>query len=199
MVCYSHLLKNFPQFVVIHTVKGFLVVNKAEVDVCLEFSCFFYNPTDVGNLISGSTAFSKSNLYVSKLSVHIMMKIGLKDFEHYLASLCCTMLSHFSCFQVFVTLWTLPHQSSLSMGFSRQEYWSGFLHPSPGDLHDPGTKPKSCMFSALAGRFFTTSATWEVLLAYEIITIVQWFEHSLPLPFFGIGMKIDHFQSCGHC
>ena len=69
MVWYSHLFKNFPQFVVIHTVKGFSVVNKAEVDVFLEFSCFFYDPTDVGNLISGSSAFSKFSLHIWKFSV----------------------------------------------------------------------------------------------------------------------------------
>ena len=78
LVCYSHLLKNFPQFAVIHTVKGFSIVNEAEVDVFLEFSCFFYDPTDVGNLISGSSAFSKS----WKLLVHILLKPGLEDFEH---------------------------------------------------------------------------------------------------------------------
>ena len=87
MVWYSHLLKNFPQFIVIHTVKGFGIVNKAEVDVFLEFSCFFYNPTDVGNLISGSSAFSKSILNISKFSVHILLKPGLENFEHYLASM----------------------------------------------------------------------------------------------------------------
>ena len=87
VVWYSHLLKNFPQFAVIHTVKGFSIVNEAEVDVFLEFSCFFYDPTDVGNLISGSSNFSKSSLYIWKLSVHILSKPSLKDFEHYLASL----------------------------------------------------------------------------------------------------------------
>ena len=81
----SHLLKNFPQFVVIHTVKGFSVINEA--DVFLEFSCFFYDPADVGNLISGPSAFSKSSLYVWKFSVHILLKPSLKDFEHYLASM----------------------------------------------------------------------------------------------------------------
>ena len=79
MVWYSHFFKNFPQFVVIHTVKGFSIVNKAEVDVFLEFSCFFYDSTDVGNLISGSSAFSKSSLYIWKLSVHILLKPILKD------------------------------------------------------------------------------------------------------------------------
>ena len=74
MVRYSHLLKNFPQFVVIHTVKGFGIVNKAEIDVFLEFSCFFDDPADVGNLISGSSAFSKSNLNIWKFSVYILLK-----------------------------------------------------------------------------------------------------------------------------
>ena len=82
MVWYSYLLKNFPQFVEIHTVKGFSVVNEAEVDVFREFSCFLYDPTNVGNLISGSSAFSKSNLYIWKFSVHVLLKPSLKDFEH---------------------------------------------------------------------------------------------------------------------
>ena len=86
MVQYSHLFKNFPQFVVVHTVKGFSAVNEAEVDVFLEFSCFFYDPIDVGNLISGSSAFSKSSLYIWKFSVHVLLKPSLKDFEHYFAS-----------------------------------------------------------------------------------------------------------------
>ena len=74
MVCYSHLFKNFPQFVVIHTVKGYGVVNEAEVDVFPEFSCFFYNPMDVDKLISGSSAFSKSSLDIWKLLIHILFK-----------------------------------------------------------------------------------------------------------------------------
>ena len=86
MICYSHLLKNFPQFVVIHTVKDFGVINKAEVDVFLEFSCFLYDPTDVGNLISGSSAFSKSSLNIWKFSVHILLKPCLENFELYFAS-----------------------------------------------------------------------------------------------------------------
>ena len=78
-------LEDFPQFVMIHTVKGFGVVNKAEVDVFLELSCFFNDPTDVGNLISGSSAFSKSRLNISKSSVHILLKPGLENFEHHFA------------------------------------------------------------------------------------------------------------------
>ena len=112
MVWYSHLFTNFPQFVVIHTVKGFSVVNEAKVDIFLEFSCFFVDPMDVGNLVSGSSAFSKSSLYIWKFSVHVLQKPSLQDFEH-------------------------------------------------------------------------------ILLACEMSAIVQYFEHSLALPFFGIGMKTD--------
>ena len=82
---YSHLLKNFPQFGVIDTVKGFAIVNK--VDVFLEFSCFLYDPKNVVNLISGSSAFSKSSLYIWKFLVHVLLMPGLKDFEHFLASM----------------------------------------------------------------------------------------------------------------
>ena len=87
MVWYSHLLKNFPQFVVIHTVKGFGVVDKAEVYVYLKLSCFFYDPADVGNLISGSSAFSKTSLNIWKFMVHVLLKPGLENFEHYFASM----------------------------------------------------------------------------------------------------------------
>ena len=87
MVWDSNLLKNFPQFVVIHTVKIFGIVNEAEVDIFLEFSCFFYAPVYDGNLISGSSAFSKSSLNIWKFLVHILLKPRLTYFEHYLASM----------------------------------------------------------------------------------------------------------------
>ena len=86
MVWYSYLLKNFPQFVMIHTVKGFAIINKAEVDGFLELSCFLNDPVDVGNLISGSSAFSKSSLNIWNFLVHVLLKPGLKNFEHYFAS-----------------------------------------------------------------------------------------------------------------
>ena len=86
MVWYSCLL-NFPQFVVIHTVKGFSIVNEAEVDVFLEFSCIFYDPVDVGNLIFGSSAFSKSSLNIWKFSVHVLLKPSLENNEYYIASM----------------------------------------------------------------------------------------------------------------
>ena len=85
VVWYSHLFKNFPQFVVIHTVKSFTVVNEVKADVFLEFSCFFYDLTGVGNLISGSSAFSKSSLNFWKFSVHVLLKPSLENFEHYFA------------------------------------------------------------------------------------------------------------------
>ena len=112
VVWYSHLFKNFPQFVVIHTVKGVDVVNKAEVDDFPELSCFSYDPTDVGKLASGSPAFSESSLNIWKFTVHVLLKPGLENFVPY-------------------------------------------------------------------------------LLACEMSSIVWWFEHSLALPFFEIGMKID--------
>ena len=120
MVCYSHLFKNFPEFVVIHRVKDFSVVNKAEVDDFLEFPCFLHDPTNIGNLISGFFVSLKPNLYIWKFLVHVLLKPSLKDFEHYLASM-----------------------------------WNEYT--------------------------------------------MQQFEHSLALPFFGIGIKTDLFQSCGHC
>ena len=87
MVWYCNLLKNFPQFVVIHTVKGFGVVNKPEIDLFLELSCFFDDPEDIGNLISGSSAFYKSNLNIWKFSVHVLLKPSLENFEHFYASM----------------------------------------------------------------------------------------------------------------
>ena len=120
MVWYSYLFQNFPQFVLIHTVKGFGIVNNAVVDVFLELSCFFDDPVNVGNLTSGSFAFSKSSLNIWKFTVHVLLK--------------------------------------------------------------------------LAWRILSIT-----LLVCEMSAIVQYFEHSLALPFFGIGMKTDLFQSRDHC
>ena len=89
MVWYSHLFQNFPQFIVIHTVKGFGMVSEAEIDIFLELSCFFDDPVDVGNLISGSSAISKTSLNIRKFTVHVLLKPGLENFEHYL--LTCEM------------------------------------------------------------------------------------------------------------
>ena len=87
VVWYSHLFYNFPQFLVIHTVKGFGIVNKAEIDVFLELSYFFNDPADVGNLISGSSAFPKARLNIWKFTVHVLLKPGLDNFEHYFTSM----------------------------------------------------------------------------------------------------------------
>ena len=86
MVWYSHLFQNFPQFVVIYTVKGFCIINKAEVEECLVFSCFFDDSVDVGNLNSGFSAFSKSSLNIWMFMVHVLLKHGLENFEHFFAS-----------------------------------------------------------------------------------------------------------------
>ena len=88
MVWQSHLFQTFPQFMVIHTVEGFGIVNKAEIDVCLELSCFFDDPVDVDNLISGSSAFSKTSLNIWKFTVHLLLKPGLGNFEHSFTSVC---------------------------------------------------------------------------------------------------------------
>ena len=89
MVCYSHIFQNFPQFIVIHTgsTLGFGIVNKAAINIVMEFSCFFDDPADVGNLISGSFAFSKSSLNIWKFMVHVLLKSGLENFEHYFTSM----------------------------------------------------------------------------------------------------------------
>ena len=115
MTWYSHLLKNFPQFVVIHTVKGFGTVNKAEVDVFLELSRFFDDPTDVTNLISGSSAFSKSSWNIWKFLVHILLKPGLENFEHHFAGVC----------------------DEHSLGLAAAWHWS-----TPGDTPHPQAKEK---------------------------------------------------------
>ena len=93
MVWYSHHFKNFPQFLVIHTVKGFSLVNETEVDVFLEFSCFLCDPTHVGNLISGSSASLKHSLYVWKFSVHVQLKPSLENFEHHFASVWASLVA----------------------------------------------------------------------------------------------------------
>ena len=87
MVWYSHIFQNFPEFIVIHIVKGFGIVNKTEIDVYLELSCFFDDPADVGNLISGSSAFSKTSVNIRELMVHVLLKPGLENFEHYFTSM----------------------------------------------------------------------------------------------------------------
>ena len=94
VVWYAHLFQNFPQLIVIHTVKGFGIVNKIEIDVFLELFCFFSDPANIGNLISGSSAFCKTSLNIWKFTVHILLKPGFKNFEHYFTSVCSIQFSH---------------------------------------------------------------------------------------------------------
>ena len=119
VVWYSHLFRNFPQFVVIHTVKGFSLVSEAEIDVFLELPCFLQDKTNVGNLISGSSAFSKSSLYISKFLVHIPLKPNLKDFEHYLAS----MWNEYNCVVFEHSYFANKGPSSQRYGFSSSHVW----------------------------------------------------------------------------
>jgi len=94
VVWYAHLFQNFPQLIVIHTVKGFGIVSKTEIDVFLKLSCFFSGPANVGYLISGSSAFCKTSLNIWKFTVHILLKPGLENFEHYFTSVCSVQFSH---------------------------------------------------------------------------------------------------------
>ena len=177
VVWYSHLFKNFPQFVVIHAVKGFGIVNKAEVDIFLELSWFFNDPIDVGNSISGSSAFSKSSLNICKpstsktpgsllaLSVFLLnegrswMIFSVRGGISEVCSLrlCMHVLSCFSHVWLFVTLWTIAHLAPPSMGFSRNEDWSGL--PFLLLLPHPGIKITSLVSPTLAGSFFTISSS----------------------------------------
>ena len=149
----------------IHTVKGFGIVNKAEVDVFLELSCFFNNSRDVDNLISGSSAFSKSSLNIWKFTVHILcMRVnsGKKNPLGILfkSKLCMHVdAKSLSRAQLLATLWTVVHQAPLSMGFSRQEYWSGLPCPPPGNFPDPEIETVALTSPTVAGGFFPTSAT----------------------------------------
>ena len=129
------LFKTFPQFVAIHTVEGFGVVNKAEIDIFLELSCFFNDPTDVGNLISGSSAFPKTNLNIWKFTVHIQLKPGLENFEHYFAR----MWDECSCAVVWTFFgiaflwdmnekWRFPVLWSLLSFPSSLAYWMQYFH-----------------------------------------------------------------------
>ena len=107
----------------------------------LEFSCFFYDSMDVGNLVFGSSPFPKSSLNIWKFSAHVLLKSNLENFEHYFASV-WSEWSH-SVVSNSATTWSVAYQVPPSMGFSRQEYWSGLPFPSPGDLPNPGIKPGS--------------------------------------------------------
>ena len=138
MVWYFHLFKNFPQFAVIHIIKGFGIVNKAEIDVFLELSCFSDDLADVGNLISGYSAFSKSNLNIWKFMVHVLLKPGLESFEHYFASVWdeCNCVVVWAFFGIaflrdwnengpFPVLWPLLHFPNLLVYWVQHHLWKG--------------------------------------------------------------------------
>ena len=132
VVWYSHLFQNFPQFVVIHTVKGFVIVNKA--DAFLKLSCLFCDPTDVGNLISGSSAFSKSSLNIWKFTVHVLLKPGLENFEHYFASMwecnCAVLWTFFGTAFLWDwnEIWPFPVLSPLLSFPNLLAYWLQHFH-----------------------------------------------------------------------
>ena len=194
LVSYSHLLNNFPQFVVIHTVKVFGIVSKAEVDVFLELSCFFNDPTDVGNLISGSSAFSKSSLHVWKFMIHILLKPGLENFEHYFTR------GFPGGSEGKASAWNAGGQGSVP--------WS---ERSPGEGNG-NLLQYSCLENPMdRGAWWATvhgvakSQTWlsnytsphSTSMWDKCNCVVVW--AFFDIAFLGIGMKPDLFQSCGHC
>ena len=135
MVWYSHLYQNFPQFIVIHTVNSFGIVNKAEIDVFLELFCFFNNPADVGNFISGSSAFSKTSLNIWRFTVHVLLKPGLENFEHYFTS----VWDEYNCVVVWTFFgiaflwdwnenWPFPVPWSLMIFPNLMVYWVQHFH-----------------------------------------------------------------------
>ena len=135
VVWYSHLFQNFPQFIVIHTVKGFGIVKKAEIDVFLELSCFFHDPADVGNLISGCSAFSKTSLNIRTFTVHVSLKPSLENFEHYFTS----MWNKYNCAVVWTFFgtallwdwnenWPSPVLQSLLSLPNLLAYWAQHFH-----------------------------------------------------------------------
>ena len=139
VVWHSHLFQNFPELIVIHTVKGFGIVNKAEEDVFLELSCFFSDPTDVVNLISGSSAFSKSSLNIWKFRVHILLKPGLGNFDHYFTSVwdewnCAVLCAFFGIifFRDWNESWPFPALWSLLSFPNLLAYWVQHFHSTIG-------------------------------------------------------------------
>ena len=135
MAWYSHLFQNFAQFIVIHTVKGFGIVNKAEVDVFLELSCFFNDPEHVGNLISGSSALSKTSLNIWMFMIHVLLKRGLENFEHYFTSVwdeCnCVVVWAFlgiSFLQDWIENWSFPVLLPLLTFPNLLTYWVQHVH-----------------------------------------------------------------------
>ena len=180
VVWYSHLFQNFPQFVVIHTVKGFGIVNKAEVDVFLELSCFFDDPADVGNLISGSSAFSKTSLNIRRFTVLILLKPGLENFERYFTSMGdeCNCVIVWAFFYIaflwdwnenwpFPVLWTLlSFQICWHIDFSTLtsfRVWNSsreILSPPPALFVVILSKAYLTLHSRLSGSRWVITASW---------------------------------------
>ena len=166
----SHLFKNFPQFVVIHTVKGFGIVNKAEVDVFLELSCFFHDPADVGNLISGSSAFSKTSLNIRKFTVHILLKPGLENFEYYFTSVwdegnCVVVWAFFGI--VFLwdwnENWPFPVLWPLLSFPNLLAYWVQHIHSIIFRIWYSSTRipsPPLALFMVILPKAHLTSYSW---------------------------------------
>ena len=180
VVCYSHLLKNFPQFAATHKVKGFSVVNEAEAVTFLEISCFFDHPPDVGNLISGSSAFSKCSLYIWKFLVYVLLKPSLKDFEYNFANMWPVFVAQ-SCPTLY-NRWFAACQAPLSMWLPRQGYWSGLPFTSPGDLPDPGIEPGSPALQADSLPTMWNEHSCMVILIFFGIALLWDWNKNWPFP-----------------
>ena len=205
VVRYSHLLQNFPQFVVIHTVKRLWHSQWSTVDVFLELSSFFDDPLDVYNLISGSSIFSRSSLDMWKFIVHVLLKPGLENFEHYFTCMSEKAMATHSC----TLVWWRSLVGCCPWGSEQLDTteWLHF-HFSLSCIGEGNGNPLqcSCLENSRGGRAWWTAISgvtqsrtrlkWlssSSLLACEMSAVVWEFEHSLGLPFFAIGMKTDHF------
>ena len=160
VVWYSHLFQNFPQFVVIQRVKGFGIVNKAEIDVFLELSCFFHDPADVGNLISGSSDFSKTSLNIRKFTFHILLKPGLENFEHYFTSVwdecnCAVVWAFFGI--------------AFSLCHMRTDSYSTFVP----FLHIPWISVQKAQLGQKAHAFLTPPATESLMSGNQSVPKIQ--------------------------
>ena len=186
VVWYSHLLKNFPQFVVIHTVKGFGIVNTAEVDVFLELACLFHDPTDVGNLIYGSSAFSKSSLDIWKFTVNILLKPILESFEHYFASVwdecnCVVVLTIFGiaflldCNENCCNFWIAMRTCSSPVAIAESSKFAGILSAVLSQQHLLGFEIVQLEFHhlpQLSSQWSFVRPTWVHIP--ECLALVEW-------------------------
>ena len=180
---YSHLFQNFPQFIVIHSVKDFGIVNKAEIDVFLELSCFFHDPADVGSLISGSSAFSKTSLNIRNFTVHTLLKPGLENFEHYFTSVwdecnCAVVWAFFGITFLwdwnenwpFAVLWPLLSFPNLLA------YWIDYLTVFP-------------TFSLFSMFLKYQNLNWKRIRKYQLLNQVRWCGGDVRMRFQSWGVK----------